>query len=95
MEGGGAERPILLLNRDRWERNTEIPFGDVVVNSKPLVGQVEAWSESQGVTLRDGWKVEVAKRTKELALKKGVSAFDHATIGRWVKVFQEFIAARG
>jgi hypothetical protein len=31
---------------------------------------------------------------KELALKKGVSAFDHATIGRWVKVFQELIAVR-
>lgn len=80
---------------DRWERNTEIAFADVVVNGKPLVGQVEAWAASQGVMLRDGWKVEVAKRTKELALKKGVSAFDHATIGRWVKIFQEFIAVRG
>jgi energy-coupling factor transporter ATP-binding protein EcfA2 len=80
---------------DRWERNTEIPFADVVANGKPLAGQVEAWAESQGVSLRDGWKVEVAKRTKELALKKGVSAFDHATIGRWVKFFQEFIAVRG
>jgi hypothetical protein len=80
---------------DRWERNTEIPFADVVVSGKPLVGQVEAWAETQGVTLRNGWKLEVAKRTKELALKKGVSAFDHATVGRWVKLFQEFIAVRG
>ncbi|WON72486.1 AAA family ATPase [Nitrosospira sp. Is2] len=80
---------------DRWERNSEIPFADVVVSGKPLVGQVEAWAETQGVTLREGWKIEVAKRTKEVALKKGVSAFDHATTGRWVKLFQELLATRG
>jgi AAA ATPase domain len=80
---------------DRWERNTEIPFADVVVNGKPLVGQIQAWAENQGVTLREGWKVEVAKRTKELALRKGISTFDHATTGRWVKLFQELLATRG
>ena len=79
---------------DRWERNTEIPFVDVVVAGKPLAGQVEVWAKTQGVTLRDGWKVEVAKRTKELALKKGISAFDHATVARWTKLFQELIAVR-
>ena len=79
---------------DRWERNTEIPFADVLRNGKPLLGQVEAWAETQDLALREGWKVEVAKRTKELALKRGVSAFDHATISRWVKLFQELIAVR-
>ncbi|MBA4143494.1 MAG: AAA family ATPase [Nitrosospira sp.] len=74
---------------DRWERNTEIPFADVVGSGKPLVGQVEAWAETQGVTLANDWKTEVAKRTKELALKRGASAFDHSTIARWVKLFQE------
>jgi hypothetical protein len=65
------------------------------VNGKPLVGQIQAWAENQGVTLREGWKVEVAKRTKELALRKGISTFDHATTGRWVKLFQELLATRG
>ena len=88
--------PVSFLAQviDRWERNTEIPFADVVAAGKPLAGQVEAWAKTQGVTLRDGWKVEVAKRTKELALKKGISAFDHATVARWTKLFQELIAVR-
>ncbi|SEP39630.1 AAA family ATPase [Nitrosovibrio sp. Nv6] len=79
---------------DRWERNTEIPFADVVASGKPLVGQVEAWAETQDVALSDGWRVEVAKRSKEQALKRGASAFDHATIGRWARLFQELIAVR-
>jgi len=88
--------PVSFVSQviDRWERNTEIPFADVAVGGKPIVAQVEAWAKTQGVTIRDGWKVEVAKRTKELALKKGISSFDHATVARWVKLFQELIAAR-
>lgn len=79
---------------DRWERNTEIPFADVVRNGTPLVGQVEAWAETQSVPLREGWKMEVAKRIKELAIKKGVSAFDPGTIARWGKLFQELITIK-
>lgn len=79
---------------DRWERNTEIPFTEVARSGIPVLGQVEAWAETQNLVLPNGWKVEVAKRIKETALKKGISAFDPGTIARWTKLFQDLIMAR-
>ena len=76
---------------DRWERNADTAFADVLVSGKPVVEQVQAWADTQGVVLRDEWRVEVAKRVKEQALKKGISAFDPGTIARWAKLFQELI----
>jgi hypothetical protein len=83
--------PFFAQVIDRWERNTDIAFADVLINGRPVVEQVEAWADAQGVVLRDEWRVEVAKRVKEQALKKGISAFDAGTIARWAKLFQELI----
>jgi hypothetical protein len=83
--------PFFAQVIDRWERNTDTAFADVLVNGKPIVEQVEAWADAQDVVLRDEWRVEVAKRVKEQALKKGIGAFDAGTIARWAKLFQELI----
>lgn len=79
---------------DRWERNTEVPFTEVARPGIPVIGQVEAWAETQNLVLPNGWKTEVAKRVKETALKKGISAFDAGTIARWTKLFQDLIMLR-
>ena len=63
----------------------------MLVSGKPIVDQVQAWAETQGVVLRDEWRTEIAKRVKEQALKKGMGAFDPGTIARWTKLFQELI----
>lgn len=83
--------PFFAQVIDRWERNTDTAFADVLVNGKPVVEQVQAWAEAQDLVLRDEWRVEVAKRVKEQALKKGIGAFDAGTIARWAKLFQELI----
>jgi energy-coupling factor transporter ATP-binding protein EcfA2 len=81
---------------DRWEKNSDTSFAEVVLNGKPLVSQVEAWAQTQGLALPNEWRVEVAKRVKELVLKKerGLNAFDPSTMSRWTKLFQEFIPTR-
>jgi hypothetical protein len=78
---------------DRLERTPETPFADVVKAGEPLVGQVEDWAEKQGITLPEGWKVEVAKRTKKLALTRGIGAFEEAAVAKWVKLFEAFANA--
>jgi AAA ATPase domain len=78
---------------DRLERTPETPFADVVKAGEPLVGQVEDWAEKQGVTLPEGWKVEVAKRTKKLALTRGIGACEEAAVAKWVKLFEAFANA--
>jgi hypothetical protein len=75
---------------DRWERRPDTPFSDVVKSGKPLVGQVEAWAKEQSICLAEGWKVQVAKQVKQLALSRGISEFDDATIGKWVSLFNAF-----
>lgn len=75
---------------DRWERTPDEPFSDVVTTGQPLVGQVEEWAKKHGVILSVGWKVEVAKRTKQLALTRGVGAFDDPTIAKWTHLFEAF-----
>lgn len=78
---------------DRWERGPEEPFADVVKPNQPLVGQVEAWAKRHGTSLADGWKVELAKRIKQQALTKGISAFGDKTIELWTKLFDDLIVA--
>ncbi|MBY0564080.1 MAG: AAA family ATPase [Hyphomonadaceae bacterium] len=74
---------------DRWAR-AENSFADVVVPDQPLVPQAEKWAKTNNVALALGWKAEVAKRVKELALKRGIGAFDSVYIERWVKLFEAF-----
>jgi hypothetical protein len=86
--------PALVARElDRWQREPEVPFGDVVRVGKPIVSQIEAWAAKPGVALeKPGWKVELAKRVKERLLNDGPSKVDEVTLDRWTKVFAAFQA---
>ncbi|MDB5977361.1 MAG: putative ATP-dependent family endonuclease [Nevskia sp.] len=76
---------------DRWERRAEKPFSDVVQSGKPIVPQIKAWAASQGITLEDGWKVEVARQAKKRALTVGVNHFDKSLLERWSQLFKDLL----
>jgi len=44
-------------------------FADVVQAGKAIVPQVEAYATTNGITLEEGWKVDVARRVKTAILK--------------------------
>ena len=72
---------------DRWQREPEEEFGDVVQEGLPIVPQIEAWAKRNSVSLPLGWKVELAKRVKQQSLNKGITAIDEATVDKWVALF--------
>lgn len=83
--------PFLADIVDRWQRmsDPEDEFAPIVEVGKPIVPQIEAWAAKHGITLEKGWKVEIAKRFKQLALTRGIEAFDAATQAKWVALFEK------
>lgn len=75
---------------DRYQRNCETEFADVAKDGSPVVGQIEAWAQQQGISLPLGWKVELAKRTKSHLLNKGLAAVPEEQVARWRKLFAAF-----
>lgn len=77
----------------KYLRGPEDDFDDVVVSGSPIVSQIEAYAEANQVQLEDGWKVELAKRTK-LKLLKSKKALPGATdeTTAWQKLFAAFEA---
>lgn len=75
---------------DRLYRDSDQSFGDIVEDGLPIVSQIERWAQKEGVELSLGWKVEVAKRVKQIALAKGISEIDPNLVERWVKLFNSF-----
>lgn len=76
---------------DRWQRmsDPEDEFSLALQAGKPIVPQIEAWAAKHGLTLEKGWKVEIAKRFKQLALTRGIEAFDEAVLAKWVTLFEK------
>jgi len=72
---------------DRRYRDAEVEFADVAKSDTPIIGQIEAWASGQGVTLEQGWKVELSKKIKQSLLTKGISAVPSAYVDRWEKLF--------
>ncbi|CCJ07879.1 AAA family ATPase [Methylocystis sp. SC2] len=79
---------------DRWERRSDTPFADVVEKGKPIVPQIEAWAASQGITLQEGWKVDVAREVKKRALAVGLDKFS-GVLDNWKKLFEKLLASDG
>lgn len=75
---------------DRWERRADKPFAEVVQAEKPIVRQIEAWAASQGISLPEGWKVEVSREAKKRALSRGIDQFGTAVVERWTMLFNDF-----
>lgn len=80
---------ILAAAVDRMVR-ADTEFADIIHSDKPIVGQIEEWTKSQGVSLVPGWKVELSKRVKQQLLMKGISIVPPVDIDRWEKLFAAF-----
>lgn len=83
---------ILADELDRMERDPEIRFADVVQVGQPIVGQIEAWAQAQGVKLDEHWKVPLSIKVKQRMLTKGLNAIPQDVVERWVGLFEAFSA---
>lgn len=77
---------------DKIERRPDVSFVDTVTAGTAIVPQVEAWAKSHGIHMAAGWKVDVARRVKQIGLTRGLAAFDNPYVASWEKMFAEFIA---
>lgn len=77
---------------DKIERRPDVSFVDTVTAGTVIVPQVEAWAKSHGIHMAAGWKVDVARRVKQIGLTRGLAAFDNPYVASWEKMFAEFIA---
>jgi energy-coupling factor transporter ATP-binding protein EcfA2 len=75
---------------NRYQRNADTEFADVVKPGTPIVGQIEEWARGQGLPLPQGWKVELAKRIKQHLLNKGLASIPEEHVARWRKLFAAF-----
>jgi hypothetical protein len=82
-------QPFLAEIVDRLERRSETPFSEVVKAGSPIVPQIEEWAADQGITLEEGWKVDVAREAKKRALNMGLGKFEADTVAMWVKLFTD------
>jgi len=84
-----------LVSRMPALRTAEEDFVDVAAEGRPIVPQIEAFARAHGIALQQGWKVDLAKRTKSRLLHasdplKG----DSETAERWQALFTDGISAR-
>ena len=80
---------------DRWQRQADTPFADVVKDKQPIVPQVKAWARSQGVELEEGWKVVVSREAKRRALAPSFAGFEPATLDLWASLFNDLLEHEG
>ena len=84
----------LILELDRWQRGSDVPFADEYVSGTAIVPQIEVWAGKHGVTLeKPGWKVELATRVKRRMLNDGVSTVSAPILEMWMKLFEGFQTA--
>ncbi|MBX3083101.1 MAG: AAA family ATPase [Anaerolineae bacterium] len=70
----------------RYLRGPEEEFSDYVTSETAIIPQIEAYAQSNRLSLEDGWKVEVAKRTKERLLQKAEKVL---ISDKYVKIWTE------
>ncbi|MGA9796380.1 MAG: AAA family ATPase [Rhizomicrobium sp.] len=63
-------------------------FSNFVQDNSAIVSQIESWAAKQNVALPKWWKVELAKRMKQLLLAKGIEQFDAKTHDIWTRLFE-------
>ncbi len=71
----------------RFFRGTEGEFVDVAEAGKPLVPQIEDFAQKEGVTLEQGWKVDLARRAKEAFAKRDIMKGEDERLEVWKKLF--------
>lgn len=62
-------------------------FEDSYVANSPIIPQIEKFASDHNVEFANGWKVELAKKIKQLMLKKNYNQGDCKT---WKKLFDKF-----
>lgn len=67
-------------------------FGDVWVKGQAIVPQIEAYASKNGITLGEGWKVDLAKRVKAAILRSKTDPFEGADsyVQAWRELFAIF-----
>lgn len=67
--------------------NVEEYFSDIFEKGKPIIPQIESYSNSNGYDLPNGWKVELAKKVKTIMLKQ---KYDKEQLKVWKSLFDKF-----
>ncbi|WP_433966580.1 AAA family ATPase [Tunturiibacter gelidiferens] len=79
---------VLAQVIDRWQRGPEVGFADSYKAGTPIVPQIEAWAKANKIELNaPGWKVEVAKRTKQALLGKNAKPIATEYMKNWEALF--------
>ncbi len=73
----------------KYLRGPDEDFDEVVSRGQPIVPQIEAYADQNGLELEKGWKVEVAKLTKTRLLREA-SVVEQDVIARWTDLFTAF-----
>ena len=66
-------------------------FSDAYDPSKPVVGQIEAFAEANGVALESGWKVPLARQVKKRMLSRNPPTVEPTVKAEWKKLFQAIL----
>lgn len=74
----------------RYLRGPEEEFSEVVRPNTAIVPQIEAYAKKHGIILSEGWKIELAKRTKDRLLQRH-DLLDKETdvVEWWQKLFEK------
>lgn len=86
-----------LIPLDLMEKKLNTYFRDIdefdvfdeIDTQKSRVGEIERLADKYGITLPDGWKVDLAKSVKTQILK-GRVAIDEGSTQIWLKLFDRF-----
>ena len=81
----------IIIVLDRWQKGADHEFETVAKPGLPVVPQIVAWAEAEGLGLDEGWKVELARRVKERLLARGPKDLEEEVIERWSKLFKDIV----
>lgn len=83
-----AELVIQVL--DKMERRPREEFEDVYKAGLPIVPQIKAWANANGITLAEGWKVTLSLGVKNRLLANPERYADEAVLKIWTDMFKKF-----
>ena len=85
--------PYTFLKRavDRLLRNddVDVEFVDSYSVDAPLMPQIEKFAKENGITLKNGWKVDLARNAK-LQLLKSKNKPEEKYVNMWISLFDKF-----
>jgi energy-coupling factor transporter ATP-binding protein EcfA2 len=78
---------VMLPAVDKFLRGPDEDFSDRHQIGSPILPQVEQFAKDHGLSLTDGWKVDLARAVKTRILKLDSSSVDHSLFDSWKKLF--------